>query len=370
MNAVLATDIVAKTTLPSGNVSAMDGFAVRFEDVKNAGTTLRVIAESTAGEPSAVSIKSGEAVKISTGAILPDGADHVLIREHSLWNPKTQMVGVEEAQKRRRHVRMSGLDFSAGETILDRGTKIGPAELGLIAAANHSFVPVRMPLKVAIITNGNELHWPGADLKRGDLVNSNYFTIAGLCRLWGAEPIKCEIADDNEESILRSLSSLEEVDVVVTIGGASVGDHDFMKSALERFGTQRLFDRVALRPGKPTWFGLMGNTPVLGLPGNPVAAYVGAHLLLAPLIGVFDSLPLKVGYSRVSLDVNTNRDSLIRAKAEFERGRLLVEPLDQQDTSLTRSLVLANCLLYREPSAAAVKSGSRVSILWTSNAAF
>ena len=303
----LVSDVFARTTLPSANVSAMDGFAVRMRTSIEADTVFDVIDESAAGDPSEKDLREGAAVRISTGAMLPEGADHVILQEHTDWNKHNNTLRVLKAQPRNRHIRFEGIDFKEGDLVLHRGARLGPADIGLAAAANHTEVDVVEPLRVAIITNGNELRWPGQSLSPGEIVNSNFFTISSLCRSWQAEPVCCEITADNEMSIANTITNLALIDVIVTIGGASVGDHDLMKSVLGKLGVSRLFDRVALRPGKPTWFGKRGNTPVLGLPGNPVAAFVAAHLFLGPLLGFYDEFPLRSARVEVPLQANGDR---------------------------------------------------------------
>lgn len=368
LNMELATDLVSKVTLPSADVSAMDGYAVKLDEAVKLGGQLRVVGEAAAGAPFINPVGSGEAVRIFTGAIVPTGADFILVQELTGQGRDTGMIKITGLRSEKMHIRKAGQDFSKGDIVLEKGVKLGPAEIGVAAAANHAKLPVLKPLRVAILTNGNELRWPGAPLQVGELINSNAFSIAALCRVWGAAPIVCDISKDEVDSILDLIANVDEPDIIVTVGGASVGDRDLIKTAMDRFGVKRLFDRVALKPGKPTWFGMAENIPVLGLPGNPVAAYVGAQLFLAPLLRVFDNFPVHSAIAGDDLSENGIWESFVRAKAHTENGLTYITPLSKQDTSLTRSLVQSNCLLRRAPNEGPIRKGNAVSIIWTRQA--
>lgn len=357
----LAKPIVANATLPSADVSAMDGYAVKFEDVQSVGAKLEVVGTSPAGKPYLGAISTGQAVRIYTGGVVPDGADHILIQEMS--KADGNKITVTEPQVRRRHIRKAGQDFRRGQIVLAAGLRLGPADLGMIAAANVAQVSLVKPLRVAILTNGNELRAPGAELKAGELVNSNGYALAALCRVWGAEPTLFPPSKDTIESVIQSVKSASDHDVILIIGGASVGDFDIVKPAFDEMGVERLFAGIALRPGKPTWFGVLDQTPVLGLPGNPVAAYVSANLLLACLLGNFDDIPYQSAITSEDLDSNGERESFLLAIADSQDGHTVVQTLNARDTSLTTSLARANCLLHRNPHADAQKQGELVSIV-------
>lgn len=346
---ILRKPVIARTTLPPSAVSAMDGYAVRFADVQETGTRLTVIGEAPAGQPFECAIGPGEAVRIFTGGALPSGADHVLIQEHAVREDKR--VTVSTPQSRPRHIRRKGLDFSAGDTVLHAGVTLGPAELAMAAAANHASLEVTIRPKVAIITSGSELRAPGSPLGPGDVVNSNATAIAALVRLWGGEPIDAGLAPDRIDAIREHVErSVRSCDIIVAIGGASVGDHDLMRAAFRELGAQMVFEKVAVRPGKPTWHARLGRTPVLGLPGNPATAYVCAHLFLAPMLDAGGGMPRLVK-ARITHDLPANgaREAYIRARLSGSVDGRTVTALDQQDTALIHPFLEANCLIRRRP---------------------
>lgn len=345
---ILHEPVFARATLPPADVSAMDGYAVRFSDVERVGAILTLIGESPAGQPFDGAVGEHQAVRIFTGGTLPDGADHVLIQEHAVR--QNSRVTVSTAQSRPRHIRRKGLDFCAGDCVLQAGVTLGAAELAMASAANHASLQVTVRPKVAIITSGSELRAPGSALGPGEVINSNATAIAALVRLWGGDPIDAGLAPDQIDAIIeRVKQAARSCDIIVAIGGASVGDHDLMRAAFGALGAQMVFEKVAVRPGKPTWHARLGATPVLGLPGNPATAYVCAHLFLARMLGGKDVQGLMKARLTHDLPANGAREAYIRARFEDSVDGRTVTVLDQQDTALLHPFLQANCLIRCTP---------------------
>ncbi|MHA7901097.1 MAG: molybdopterin molybdotransferase MoeA [Henriciella sp.] len=358
----LAAPVFAKRTHPPAPMSAMDGYAVRLADVQSPNTRLRVIGEAPAGAPFSGSLSAGEAVRLFTGSVIPDGADHVLIQENV--TREGDEIVCSDSYDRSAHIRVAGLDFETGETLIAKDTVLTPAHLSMIAASNNSRVEVKRKLRVGLIANGDELKSPGSDLAPGEIINSNPFGLAGLIKSWGAQPIDLGIAGDSEEAIHRALDNSIDIDIFVPIGGASVGDHDHMQAAFRARGYQPVFSKIAVRPGKPTWLSRSKSKCVLGLPGNPASALVCAHLFLAPLLG----RPWADRQIRVRLESNIPkngpREHFMRAAATIaEDGTLLLTPAANQDSSLLHPFLSCNALLRREPNADALSQGAQTDAL-------
>ena len=359
---VLNQPLLARTTVPPADVSSMDGYAVRLEDVRTAGNTLRLVGEIPAGTIPAIAIGPGETMRIFTGATLPEGADHILIQEEA--EQADGQVTVTEAQETGRHIRKAGLDFSEGDLLVPEGTLLGAPELAIAAASNHAELPVRRRLKVAIIPGGDELRPPGSTLRPGQIIESNSTALAALVRGWGGEPVTAGIAGDSIEAIRSHIEAASEADILVPVGGASVGDYDYMKAAFDEAGAEIVFSKVAVKPGKPTWFARLGRQRVLGLPGNPASAYVCAHLFLRPLLtggsGLKRLYPAHLG---VDLPANGPRETFLRATSRTTESGTTVEPLPAQDSSLLRPFLTANCLVRRLAGAPPAKAGDRIDCL-------
>jgi molybdopterin molybdotransferase len=284
---VLAEDVVADRDVPSFANSAMDGFAVRSGP---AGRALRVVGESRAGAPASVGVEDGEAVAISTGGALPEGADAVLQVERVSVDGDT--VTLRDEVQPGRNVRPAGDDLSAGETVLPAGTRMGPAEIGIAVVAGRGTVACARSPRVVVLATGDELVAPGGPLAPGQLHNSNGATLAALATQAGARVLRTDTVADTEEATRRAIAAaLDEADVLVLSGGVSVGPHDHVKPALQALGVDEAFWRVALRPGRPTWFGTRGDTLVFGLPGNPVSAMVTFMLFARPALGAMQGAP-------------------------------------------------------------------------------
>jgi molybdopterin molybdotransferase len=364
---VLAEPLQALVTQPPFNASAMDGYALRAADVATLPATLAVIGQAAAGHPFAGRVGSGEAVRIFTGAPVPEGADAVVIQENATRVGSRVMVerGTAEAG----HIRPMGMDFRAGDTLLAAGRRLGAREVALAAAMGHAEVAVRRRPRVAILATGDELVQPGSRLGAGQIIASNHLGVGALAEAAGAEAAQLGIAGDTPADLGRHLARVEGADVLVTIGGASVGEPDLVAPALEAQGMTLAFWKIALRPGKPLMFGRLGRTRVLGLPGNPVSALVCARLFLLPLIHALLGLPAESARPvrarlAVPLEANGPRQHYMRAVSRpGADGSLLVTPLRSQDSSLLASLAEADCLLVRSPHAPAAAAGTPVPIL-------
>ncbi|MEM6625152.1 MAG: molybdopterin molybdotransferase MoeA [Pseudomonadota bacterium] len=356
----LASDVSAKLTLPPYDISAMDGYAVALSDTEKAGAKLKLIGEAPAGAPFEGVLGPGQAVRIFTGGAIPDGADHILIQEHARKDGDAVIVG--KAQTSKRHVRGAGHDFSKGEKLLSAGAQLGPREISVAAAGDHASLPVHRKPRIAIIANGDELRAPGDDPNSGHIVSSNPAALSALVRLWGADPLPLGIARDSVASITALIDKAQDADIIVPIGGASVGDHDHMRNAFKSRGLKIVFEKIAVKPGKPTWFGRLGEQRVLGLPGNPASAYVCAHLFLKRLLGVDDNAPISAILEE-PLPTGGDRDAYLRAECRDLPGGRSVRPINRQDSSFVTPFLTANCLIHRPPGAAEAQTGDTVPIV-------
>ncbi|KCZ46056.1 MULTISPECIES: gephyrin-like molybdotransferase Glp [unclassified Hyphomonas] len=363
---VLARDVLARTTTPPADVSAMDGYAVRLSDVRKAGNRLNVTGEIPAGTLPRHPVGQGEAMRIFTGAPLPEGADHILIQEEATRTG--DMIEVTVAQADSKHIRKAGRDFSRGDLLVTAGACLSPADLGLAAAGNNGTITVRRKPKVAILPGGDELLPPGSDLEPGKIIDSNSTALSALVRSWGGEPITPGIAGDTIEQIRALIDTSSEADLILPIGGASVGDYDYMKAAFQEAGAEILFSGIAVRPGKPTWFARMGQQRILGLPGNPASAFVCARLFLKDLL-VNTAGPSARFIATLDVEMAPGgfRETYYRAVARVEDGRRTVMPLVDQDSSLLSPLQMSNCLIRRMPNAAAAIAGDTVECLGLSD---
>jgi molybdopterin molybdotransferase len=365
---VLAAPLVALRTQPPFDASAMDGYAVRAADVANVPARLAVIGEAPAGRGFPGAVGQGQAVRIFTGAPLPAGADTIVIQE----NVRTVgggMIEVVEPTAAERNVRRAGLDFRDGDTLLEKGRLLDPAALSLAASANHPTVPVvRQPL-VAIIATGDELLSPGSALGPDQIISSNAYGVAAAARSVGARAHDLGIAADRKEAIAELVRSAVKAraDVIVTLGGASVGDHDLVHDVLTGEGMTLDFWKIAMRPGKPLMFGRMGEVRCVGLPGNPVASLVCSQLFLKPLLARLGGRPFSqhVRPARLgaAMSENDRREDYIRAVIREEDGTPTATPFRLQDSSMLRTLADANGLIVREPFAPAAEAGATCRVL-------
>ncbi len=365
---VLAEDLVALRTQPPAAVSAMDGYAVRAEDVGAAPVTLTLIGEVPAGHPFAGEVRAGQAARIFTGGVMPAGSDTVVIQE--LAEADGNAVTVRKATAKGRNVRPQGLDFKQGDLLLRKGERLNDRGVMLAAAMNYPTLPVTRRPKVAVLGTGDELVAPGSHLGPGEIVYSNGYAIAALARNAGAEATELGIVRDSINDIVAAVRRAREAgaDILVTTGGASVGEHDLVQKALRSEGLDLAFWRVALRPGRPMMNGRLDAMHVLGVPGNPVSAYVCAFLFLVPLIRRL------TGYTPVEhvpetarlgsdLPANDERADYLRATLTLSPDGRIATPIPAQDSSLMAPLARSQCLVIREPHAPAVVAGSPCVIL-------
>lgn len=367
MGAILAQDITALITLPPLDGSAMDGYAVKLADVARAGAKLTVIGEAPAGHPFQGTVHAGEAVRIFTGGAVPKGADHIVIQENAERSGATLTALFDNDAPR--HIRQAGIDFKTGDTLITKGTRIGPMHIAIAAAANHAVLPIYKRPLVALIANGDELKAPGSDVSETDVISSNPAGLGALIRQWGGEVLDMGIASDSLESITALIHKAKDADIIVPIGGASVGDHDYMRSAFKACGLEMVFEKIAVRPGKPTWFGALpsetgGEQAVLGLPGNPASATVCAHLFLKTLMGANDGLTFAKAKLTETISANGPRETYMRALAKLtETGQLEVTPFPRQDSSLLTPLTQANVLIRLPKDSGPWDAGDVIDIL-------
>jgi molybdopterin molybdotransferase len=364
---VLAESLSARLTQPPFDASAMDGYAVRRADVATLPARLKVIGAAVAGHPFAGALGPGQAVRIFTGAPVPDGADAVVIQENT--ESVGDMVMVKDGTPEAGHIRRRGFDFTAGSTLVASGRRLGPRELSLLAAMGYGHAPVHRKPRIAILSTGDELVLPGETPGRGQIVASNHLGVAALAEQAGADVRFLGIARDNAESIETHMRAAEGADILVTIGGASVGDHDLVAPVLRRHGLTLDFWKIAMRPGKPLMFGRLGASRMMGLPGNPVSTLVCARVFLMPLIGALQGLSARADglvmmRTAVALEENGPRQHYMRAIVRRRAdGADEASPVRSQDSSLLSTLAEADALIVRAPGAPAVPAGASVPVM-------
>jgi len=365
----LARDVAAKRTQPPQAMSAMDGYAVRASDAASVGARLKVIGEVAAGKPFDRALGSAEAARIFTGGVVPPGADAVVIQEDTVVDGN--FISVTEAAVKGRNIRAAGIDFREGDVLLSAGSRLTDRALSLAASMNFPELPVRRRPKVALLATGDELVMPGDTPGPGQIVYSNGYALRSLARAEGAETIDLGIAADTLAATTAGIRRAREsgADILVTTGGASVGDHDLVKTALEAEDVKIAFWKIAMRPGKPMMHGRLGAMRVIGVPGNPVSSYVCTLLFVVPLIRALLGSNV-IHHAReaalLGRDVGENdvREDYLRARLERRKdGTFIATPVSHQDSSLLANLSAAQALVIRAPFAAAAKAGASCEIL-------
>lgn len=354
---VLAEDAVARRTQPPFDASAMDGYAVRAGEAV-AGAVLPVIGEAAAGRRFAEALPEGTAIRIFTGAPVPEGADAILIQEDA--RREGDRITVTEAPETGRYIRPAGGDFKAGDR-LAAPCRLTPRDIALLASMNLAAVTVSRRPRVALIATGDELVLPGEEPGPDQIISSNNFGLAAMLGAIGADPILCPIARDNRESLLAVLETARDADFIVTLGGASVGDHDLVAGVFGEAGLSLDFWKIRMRPGKPVMVGRLGDSVMLGLPGNPVSTMVCGEIFLRPAIDAAMGLPARAratlpGRLAHPLGQNGGREHYMRAIVADGEARVF----GNQDSSLLGALARANALIVRQPDAPALPAGAEI----------
>ena len=365
---VLARPVLARLTQPPADVSAMDGYAVRAVDAAAKGAELRLVGSAPAGHPFDGTVGPGEAVRVFTGAFVPRGADAILLQEDAESSEGRVRVG--EAVRPGRWIRRRGLDFEEGEALLPTGRRLTARDVGLAAAANHPWLTVHRRPRIGILATGDEIALPGEPVPPGGIVSSNAHALAALVRANGGEPLVLPIVPDDEAAIAEGAGAARGCDLLVTTGGASVGEHDLVQSALGPEGFALDFWRIAMRPGKPLIWGRLGQTPLLGLPGNPVSALVCGVVFLLPalrrLSGMAGPAAPRTMRARLgaALPENDRRFDFLRARLETAAdGEVVAVPFPLQDSSMLKTLARADALVLRAPHAPPAAAGATAEII-------
>jgi len=364
---VLAEDVVSRMTQPPIAVSSMDGYAVRSADVATVPAALTLIGESSAGRGFTGTMGAGETVRIFTGAPLPDGADAIVIQEDT--DVSGRQITMKEVSGPGRYVRPAGLDFAHGQVLIKAGKRINSRNVALIAGMNVPWVKVTRKPRVAILSTGNELVMPGEPMGPHQIISSNSLGLAAFVAAAGGIAVNLGIAVDEPAALREKLAGIRGMDMLVTIGGASVGDYDLVKQVAGAEGLDITFSQVAMRPGKPLIFGKILGVPMLGLPGNPVSAGVCAALYLKPAIDVMTGAKTAQNAAAMTetallgadVPANDRRQDYLRSKLELSAGgEITVTPFPKQDSSMLALFSQADCLVVRAPNAPAAKKGERV----------
>ena len=359
---VTAAPIHARLDQPPADVSAMDGFALIAADPG----PRHIIGQAPAGHPWPGTLAPGQAIRLFTGSIVPPGADAILIQEDATLAGDTLTTAT--AIRPGAHIRRRGQDFTAGQAVIDPGTRLGARAVGLAAAANHPWITVHRRPTVAILATGDEIAMPGEPIPPGGIVSSNAHALAALIRTRGGLPTILPVAADTPEAIAEAAASARAMDLLVTTGGASVGDFDLVQPGLAALGFELDFWKIAMRPGKPLLAGRIGTTTVIGLPGNPVSAMVCAMLFLLPALDRLQGLPgapMPLTRARLgaALPANDHREDHIRATLDDTGAAPIATPFPRQDSSMLRALHQSGALIHRAPNARAAEKDEEILII-------
>lgn len=367
-NRTLAEDLTASLTQPPFNSSAMDGYAVRAADIENTPTTLQVIGEAAAGHEFSAEVSQGQAVRIFTGAPLPTGTDTIVIQENTKRDE--DKVTILEPANKGEFVRPMGLDFSKGDILIPTGTKLQARHVCLAAAANHPTLNVTHRPLVAIIATGDEIIPPGSEPASDQIISSSPYGLNAMIENAGGIARLTNIAADNIESLHQALEAAADAHIILTIGGASEGDHDLVQPALKANGFSLDFWKIAMKPGKPLMFGRKQTQCALGLPGNPVSAMICARIFLVPMIarllGNSDGTDMQEVMAALSAPLKANgpRQHYMRGTLTYNAyGDASVAAMTDQDSSRQALLAQSNCLIVRPPNASGRTIGEKVPVL-------
>jgi molybdopterin molybdotransferase len=365
---VLGEDVASSDAVPGFDNSAMDGFAVRAADTGDASAEsparLALVGESRAGAPAERRLEAGEAIAISTGAMVPEGADAVVRREDT--SSSDGAVDVLVAVEPGRDIRRAGEDIARGDRVLEARTQIGPAELGVLASVGKASVACARRPRVHVLTTGDELQPPGEPLRPGAIRNSNAHSVPPLAELAGAELVAVEMVGDDPAATREALERALGADIAVVCGGVSVGEHDHVRPALDELGAEEVFWGVALRPGKPTWFGIRDQGLIFGLPGNPVSAMVTFQLFVRPairaMLGASDPLEASTAILDEDYPKQAGRAHLVRCRLELREDGWHATPTGAQGSHVLTSMLGADALAVIPTAAETVRAGERVAI--------
>jgi molybdopterin molybdotransferase len=364
---VLAHPVKARRAQPPFNASAMDGYAVKASDLSATPVSLKVIGTSAAGHRFKGEVRSGEAVRIFTGAPVPADTDTVVIQENVAVQSKPY-ISILEPTPEGRNIRAAGLDFERGDILIPANTRLNARDIGVAAAANAGTIRVRRKPIVAILSTGDELVSPGESPRADQIISSNNPALVALVESFGADALNLGIVPDQLKATERAIKRAGDCDILITTGGASVGEHDYVREALKNAGVRIAFWKIAMRPGKPFMYGRRKGQHVMGLPGNPVSALVCARLFLKPLIDAMLGLPdgddLVVARLGAPLPANDTRQDYLRATLAVDPdGRRTVTPFSRQDSSMQRTMRQSQALIVRPPYAEPAQPGDTVKIL-------
>lgn len=363
---VLARPVLSRLTQPPRDVSAMDGYALRAADAA-LGATLKVVGAAPAGHPWDGTLGAGEALRLFTGSVVPDGADAILLQEDATRSGEA--VTVNEAATQGRHIRRAGQDFAAGDTLIAPGKRLNARDIGLAAAGNSPWLTVHRRPRVAILATGDEIALPGDPIPPGGIVSSNSHALAALVRASGGDPVVLPIAPDDPAALMAVADSVHGMDLLLTSGGASVGEHDLVQEALGARGLVVDFWQIAMRPGKPLMHGRLGDVPMIGLPGNPVSSLVCAILFVVPALQKLSGLPAAAPPTVMArlgapLAANDKRADHLRATlSTAPDGTLVATAFPRQDSSMLRLMAQAGALILRAAHAPAAEAGALVPVI-------
>jgi molybdopterin molybdotransferase len=366
---VIGEDVYARRDLPSFDNSAKDGYAVRAEDTKGACASkpvlLRVIETIAAGVIPRKTVGKGQAARIMTGAVLPRGANAVVCREDV--DESVEMVSVKRSVTAGRDVRLMGEDVQKGQRVIQAGSVLRPAHIGMLAALGRPFVAVYRRPSVAIMSAGDELVDIETDPPDGKIVNSNGYALAALVKGLGGVPILCPILRDRKADIEKAFEQVKRADVVLSSGGVSVGDFDFVKDVMNQNGHTLLFWRVAMKPGKPMAFGFLGDTPIFGLPGNPVSVLVTFEQFVRPfLLRMQGHRCIQRKTRKAAVDQDITKEAgmrhFLRAVVTNEKGRYVARLTGSQSSGVLQSMVQANAFIVLDENTVSIKKNEKITV--------